>query len=61
MSSDEENIEIEDCVVTCYACGEDMNVRLSAMLICSECLNDECNEFLKEASAVSKKKTPKKK
>lgn len=50
---DEENLEINDGMI-CYACGEEMNARFSAMLICAECLNDECDEFMKEASKPKK-------
>ena len=34
----------------CYACDEEMNV--STLLICAECLSDECDLFLKNSSEV---------
>lgn len=41
-------IEISDNPMYCYACGESMQDNF--ILICAECLDDECSDFLKETS-----------
>lgn len=45
-----ETIEIEETETFCLACGNELcNF---SILVCAECLDDECNQFLKLAQTV---------
>lgn len=51
MTKKKETIEVEHAVYErkshCLACGNEL--RTHSILICAECLDDECSEFLKLA------------
>lgn len=53
MSETHENddeIEVRGRLSHCYACGEELH--LSSILICAECLHDECDEFVKATTST---------
>jgi len=45
-----ETIDMDENQPICLACGSEL--RSFSILICAECLEDECDEFLKLAKAV---------
>lgn len=49
MSNKKDQVEIfvKEKPVYCYACGEDLGH--SSLLVCAECLNDECSKFAEKA------------
>jgi hypothetical protein len=49
MSASKETKETSEKQTYCVACGNEL--RSYSILVCTECLDDECNEFLKLAQA----------
>lgn len=49
-----ETHEIEDKGTYCFACGNEL--RSFSILICAECLDDECGEFMKMAETAESEK-----
>ena len=49
-----ETQEIEEKSTLCLACGSEL--RSFSILICAECLDDECGEFMKLAETVDSEK-----
>lgn len=58
LHSDDELLNLEGTPSVCYGCGAVL--RNLSMLICAECLHQECDEFVKAASSSPKKKNHKK-
>lgn len=56
IESDEINLS-DDKPSTCYGCGQEL--KTYSMLVCAECLNEECAKFAKFAESKSPRRKKK--
>lgn len=49
-----ENQDVDEKEAHCFACGNEL--RNYSILICAECLDEECGEFMKLAQNVDSRK-----